>query len=93
MSKRFKNTLAAPTLYKLGISYHAIGTISAQGSKEKLFDFYTCDKVTDAQKAALLEIAPDVQFKSISPQYAPEIKRVAVCFPKAAFYRTQQSTV
>lgn len=89
MSKRFKNTMAASTLYGLGISYHATGTISEQGRKEKLFDFYTADKVTEEQKAALLAIAPDVQFKTIGPQYAPEIKRVAICFPKAAFYRAQ----
>jgi len=25
-----------------------------------------------------------------SPQYAPEIKRQIVCFPKAAFYRQQK---
>lgn len=85
---RFKNSLAAPTLYNLGIRTHGHGVIKNE-AKAAMFDFYMADYVAPEQKAALLAIAPDAQFKSIGPSFAPEIKKVAICFPKAAFYRQQ----
>lgn len=89
MSERFKNTLAPSTLYAIGINYYSTGTISDRVTGKKLFDFYMTDGVSDKQKLALLAIAPDVQFKTVAPAYAPEIKRCAICFPKAAFYASK----
>jgi hypothetical protein len=60
------------------LSYYDFGIIK-QG-KKKLFNYYKVDKITLEQKQSL-EHAGCV-IKGCSPQYAPEIKSVLICFPK-----------
>ena len=85
----YKISDAARQLYRAGVSYHDYGTIK-QGSTA-LFNYYKCDKVTEGQLATIRQYCPDVQVKGIRSEYAPEIKSVAICFPKAAWYRNKFS--
>lgn len=87
MRAPYKINEAASRLYRAGVSYYAYGTIK-QG-KTALFNYYKADKVTDAQLEALREYCPDVQVKGARSEYAPELRSVLVCFPKAAWYRQQ----
>lgn len=87
MKLPYKINQAARELYRAGVSYHAYGTIT-QG-KTALFDYYKADKVTDEQLEALRQYCPDVQVKGSRSEYAPELRSVLVCFPKAAWYRQQ----
>ena len=74
-------------LYKINVSYYDTGTISNKVTGNKLFDYYKADKVTQEQKAKILEMIPLAQFKSSSPEYAPEMKACMVWIPKAAYYK------
>ena len=87
MKTPYKISEAASRLYRAGVSYHDFGTIK-QG-KTALFNYYKCDKVTDEQLATIRQYCPDVQLKGVRSQYAPELRSVIVCFPKAAWYRLQ----
>ena len=84
---RYKITEAPYRLYKAGVRQYASGVIRCKESGAALFDYYKADSVTSEQKAALLEFCPDIKFMTATPQFAPELKAVAICFPKAAFYR------
>ena len=88
MSLPYKISEAASRLYRAGVSYHAYGTIK-QGNSA-LFDYYKADKVTDEQLATIRQYCPDVQLKGTRSQYAPELRSVIVCFPKAAWYRANK---
>ncbi len=87
---KYKINDAANRLYSAGINYYDYGTIK-QG-KTALFNYYKCDKVTEDQLATIRQYCPDVQVKGARSQYAPELRSVLVCFPKAAWYR-QQATI
>ena len=89
-AKAFKITQAAWLLHELGIRHHASGVLKDGKTGARLFDYYSTDSVSDAQRAALLAKAPDVQFYTSGPSYAPEIRVKTICFPKAAWYRKQQ---
>jgi len=89
MKLPYKISDAASQLYRAGISYHAFGTLKV--CKTAYFDYYKADKVTDAQLETIREFCPDVQLQGIRSEYAPEIKGVAICFPKAAWYRNKFS--
>lgn len=89
MKLPYKAGLMASTLYKAGVSYHDYGTIK-QG-KTALFTYFKADRITDTQLAAIKAFCPDVQVKGLRSQYAPELTSVAICFPKAAWYRAQVS--
>ena len=82
MKLPYKITEAASRLYRVGVSYHDYGTIKK--GKIAYFDYYKADKITDAQLATIREFCPDVQLQGIRSEYAPEIKSVAICFPKIA---------
>jgi hypothetical protein len=84
---QYQITKAAGFLYDLGVRFYESGTISK--GKEKLFDYYKADSITPDQKAAILQWCPDANFKIAQSQYAPEIIKPIVCFPKAAFYRME----
>lgn len=84
MKAKVTNTMVGSFLYNLGISYHEYGVLKCSKTKRKLYDFYKCDSVTSEQHAKIVESIPDAEFKTASPQYAPELKRVLVCIPKAA---------
>ena len=85
MKLPYKITEAANHLYKAGVSYHAFGTLRI--CKKAYFNYYKADKITDNQLATIREFCPDVQVTGIRSEFAPEIKYVAICFPKAAWYR------
>jgi hypothetical protein len=85
MKLPYKISEAASVIYRAGVSYHAFGTIK-QG-RAALFNYYKCDKVTEEQLETIRQYCPDVQVKGIAPTYAPELRSVALCFPKIAFYR------
>lgn len=81
---------AASTLYRLGVSYFNYGTVHV--GKQAMYDAYQTDAVSPEQAAALMEFCPDVQIVTTRSEYAPEIRRVAVLFPKAAWYRQFKSS-
>lgn len=89
MKLPYKITEAPRMLYRAGISYHAFGTLKI--GKSAYFDYYKADMITDSQLEAIREFCPDVQLQGVRKEYAPEIKSVAVCFPKAAWYRNKFS--
>ena len=89
MKLPYKISDAASQLYRAGISYHAYGTLKV--CKTAYFDYYKSDKITDSQLETIREFCPDVQLQGIRSEYAPEIKGVAICFPKAAWYRNKFS--
>ena len=78
---------AGSRLYRAGVSYFQFGTL--KHGREAIFDYFTCDGVSAEQLAMLREFCPDVQVAGGHAQYAPEIKRVNILFPKAAWYRAQ----
>lgn len=78
---------AARKLYRAGISYHAFGTLKVCNTA--YFDYFKADKITETQLVEIRKFCPDVQIKGIRSEYAPEIKGVAICFPKIAWYRNK----
>lgn len=84
---RYKITDAPYRMYEAGVRQYASGVIRCDKSGAALFEYYKADSVTAAQRAELLAYCPDIKFMTASPQFAPELKAVAICFPKAAFYR------
>ena len=81
----YKISLAPSFLYDIGVSYHATGNLTK--NKVKLFDYYKADKVTVEQKAKILKWCKDARFFNSASEYAPELRAVMICFPKAGFYR------
>ena len=82
---KYQITQAAPFLHNRGVSFYETGTLTKNGVK--LFEYYKTDSINAAQKAAILKWCKDARFFSSSPEYAPELRRVMICFPKAGFYR------
>jgi len=83
--RKYQVTMAAPFLYNIGVSFHETGNLKKKDVK--LFDYYKSDSVNAKQKAAILKWCKDARFFSSSPEYAPEMRSVMICFPKAGFYR------
>lgn len=80
----YKISEAGSRLYRAGVSYHNWQTVP-------FFQVFTCDPApTPSQVEEIKGYCPDAQFKTIGPQYAPEIRRVAILFPRAAWYRDQR---
>lgn len=86
----YKISDAAKRLYDAGVNYYATGTLSQDG--ETLFDYYMADAVDESQLTTLKQYCPAVQLKESRAEYAPEQKRVLVCFPKIAWYRKQETS-
>ena len=87
MKLPYKITEAPRILYLANISYHGFGTIKI--GKTAYFDYYKVDKISDDQLAKIKAFCPDAQLHGVRKEYAPEIKRVAICFPKIAWYRNK----
>jgi hypothetical protein len=68
-------------IYDAGITCFSDGYVVDSATKTKTHFAYLCDSVTQAQRDILVADCPDVVFRTSSPQYAPEIKRVAICYP------------
>lgn len=61
-----------------GVSYFNFGT--QRDGRKKLFDWYMTDKLTGEQVAQLQRHGATV--RGTRSEYAPEIQRAIVCFPK-----------
>lgn len=85
---KYRITLAASFLYDIGVSFHATGTIKK--GKAALYDYYKTDKVTEEQKEKILSWCKDAAFFNTAWEYAPELKGIAIAFPKAGFYRQEK---
>jgi hypothetical protein len=75
-----KASQAGSFLYSINVSYHEFGIIK-DNEKRKVFDYFKCDSLTQEQREQILQANKYVKFKTSSPQYAPEIKKVLICFP------------
>ena len=84
----YQITKAASFLYGIGVSFHADGVLSRDGVK--LFDYYKADRISREQRDKILAWCPLVEFKTTSPEYAPELKSVLICFPKAGYFKERQ---
>ena len=83
---KYQITMAASFLYEIGVTFHGTGTISDKIGR-KLYDLYKCDTLTQKQKEKLLLWNPNIKFFTVSPQFAPEISKVGIGFPKKAMMR------
>ncbi len=79
---------AGSFLYSINVSYHEFGIIK-DNDKRKVFDYFKCDSLTQHQREQILQANKHVEFKTSSPQYAPEIKRVLICFPTKYYLRNK----
>ena len=90
MKPNYRITEAASRLHSAGISYTDYGVLTHDGVE--LYNYYKVARVTGAQIAKLREYCPDMQVIEMQSTHAPEIKRVALCFPKAAWYRQKHKS-
>lgn len=89
MKLPYKISEAGSRLYRAGVSYHAFGV--AKQNSAALFDYFTLSEpLTEAQAQAVRDYCPDFQIGGSRSQYAPEIKRQVLLFPKAAWYRANR---
>ena len=65
-------------LYDLGVVYHGTGEFTEGNT---VYEYYKVDTVTSGQVSEIKSEYPGAKIKGISPEYAPELKRVAICFP------------
>ena len=83
---KYPTTRVPSMLYRLGVSYHATGTLQ-DGDGNKLFDFYKADKTTPEQEETLAQMVKGFRVMYSGPQYAPEQRKPILCFPKSAYWR------
>lgn len=80
--KKLPDFNQAPALYKLGINYHGYGDL--KDGRKVVARWFKADRITAAQKQVLQDLDSSVYFLSSSPEYAPELKSVLICFKTAA---------
>lgn len=80
VDKMLKASEAGSFLYSINVSYHEFGIIKDSDNR-KVFDYFKCDSLTQKQKDQILKANKNVHFKTSSPQFAPEFKKVLICFP------------
>ena len=83
---KFKNSQAGSFLYNLGVSYHDYGVIK-NDKKQQIFDYFKVDRVTLEQWNEIVKACQHAQLKTSKSEYAPEIVKGLISFPKAAFFR------
>lgn len=71
------------TLYNLGLSYYAHGTIK-QGRKVQAYFYKMCKAATPEQIQSLRETFPHVTTGYGHSEYAPEIRASVLIFPSKA---------
>lgn len=71
------------TLYTLGLSYYAHGTVK-QGRKVQAYFYKLCKTATPEQLAELRKVFPYVHTGKSQSQYAPELKASVLVFPSKA---------
>lgn len=67
-------------LYGLDVNFYEQRYFFSNDGKMRLGFF--CDKLTDVLKAKLAAIFPQASIFNSSPEYAPEIKRSVIIFPR-----------
>ena len=87
----YRITNAPRFLYDNGVSFYECGVLTKNGVK--MFDYYKADSITQSQKNAILNWCPLAEFKTASPQFAPELKSVLICFPKAGYFRERKALI
>lgn len=85
---KYQITMVPWFLNDIGVSYHDYGVLKDRDTGRKLFDCYKCDVVTYEQKAKIREWCKDVRFLGVANEYAPELSKPVIAFPKAGFYAT-----
>lgn len=83
---KYQISMAAAFLYEIGVTFHDVKTI-VNKQKEKLYDVYLCDSITQSQQDKIAAWNPNIRFFTTTKQYAPEIKSIGIGFPKAAVLR------
>jgi hypothetical protein len=71
------------TLYTLGLSYYAHGTVK-QGRKVQAYFYKLCNPATPEQLAEIRKVFPHVHTGQSQSQYAPELKASVLLFPSKA---------
>lgn len=71
------------TLYTLGLSYYAYGTVK-QGRKVQAYFYKLSKPATPEQLAELRKVFPHVHTGQRQSQYAPELKASVLLFPSKA---------
>lgn len=84
INRPYKIGGAAAFLYDNGISFHAHGILRDKATGTALYDFYKTDFLTQSQENAIRAWCKKVEFRGAYAEYAPEIRGVYICFPKAA---------
>lgn len=87
--KKLSDFEQAPTICKLGVSYHAYGDLKE--GRKIVARWFKCDKITKEQKEALQGLDDSVYFITASPEYAPEIKNVLICFKTKAQIKREKT--
>ena len=84
---KYPTTRVPDLLFKHGIRYFEYGTLTDQDGN-KVYDYYKVDKITPEQEATITQMIKGFKIVMASPAYAPEQKKAILCFPKAAYWRT-----
>ena len=71
------------TLYTLGLSYYAHGTVK-QGRKVQAYFYKLCKPATPEQLAEVRKVFAHVQTGQSQSQYAPELTASILIFPSKA---------
>ena len=87
---RYRITKAASFLYNNGVPFHASGVLKDKTGR-KLYDFYKTDFLTESQKSAILVWCPKAIFRGAFAEYAPELRGIYICFPKAAQLKLEKA--
>lgn len=85
--KYFAITRAAGFLYDIGVRFHASGILRESDTGAALYDFYKTDFVSDSQMTQIATACPNACFRGVYAEYAPELRGVYICFPKAEMQR------
>ena len=76
------------TLYNLGLSYYAHGTLK-QGRKVRAYFYKLCKPATSQQLQALREVYPYASTGYGYSEYAPEQRASVLIFPSKAQLKRQ----
>lgn len=86
----FRISDAAGALHGIGVRFHARGVLK-DGTGAALFDFYKTDWLAPSDADKIRALCPKVQFRESRAGYAPELRGVYICFPKAAWHRAAKA--
>lgn len=87
---KFRISHAAAMLHDIGVRFHASGVLR-DNSGAALYDFFKTDFISDQEQSAILAICPQAIFRGAYAEYAPELRGIYICFPKAEMRRRLKS--